>query len=143
MADKKTGSSTSPLSDDPANPTNGGLSAKPKTASHPAGAEPDLDTRFHRTSRDSAARPALRQARSASDRRFGVSSNGLLGGSPRSESRLSGQMFSLLQDSQEVLAAHLSKFLLGPAASGEFDEQVRITRNILQSLDDCRIAVEI
>ena len=61
MADKKTDSSRSPLSDDPANPTNGGLSAKPITASYPAGAEPGLDTRFHRTrfhrtSRDSTAR---------------------------------------------------------------------------------------
>jgi len=49
MADKKTDSSSTPLSDDPANPTKG-LSAKSKTASHPAGAEPGLDTLFHRTS---------------------------------------------------------------------------------------------
>ncbi len=48
MADTKTDSSSTPLSDDPANPTKG-LSAKPKTASHPAGAEPALDTLFHRT----------------------------------------------------------------------------------------------
>ena len=48
MADAKTDSSSTPLSDDPANPTKG-LSAKPNTASHPAGAEPALDTLFHRT----------------------------------------------------------------------------------------------
>ena len=50
MADTKTDSSSTPLSDDPPNPTNGGLSAKLITASHPAGAEPVLDTLFHRTS---------------------------------------------------------------------------------------------
>ncbi len=50
MADTKTDSSSTPLSDDPANPTNGGLSAKLITSSHPAGAEPGLDTLFHRTS---------------------------------------------------------------------------------------------
>ena len=56
MADTKTDSSSIPLSDDPANPTKG-LSAKPNTASHPAGAEPALDTLFHRTRLcDSAAR---------------------------------------------------------------------------------------
>ena len=55
MADTKTDSSSIPLSDDPANPTKG-LSAKPNTASHPAGAEPALDTLFHRTSHDSSAR---------------------------------------------------------------------------------------
>ena len=49
MADAKTDSSSTPLSDDPANPTKG-LSAKPNAASHPAGAEPALDTLFHRTS---------------------------------------------------------------------------------------------
>ena len=49
MADKKTDLSNTPLSDDPDNPTKG-LSAKSKTASHPAGAEPGLDTLFHRTS---------------------------------------------------------------------------------------------
>ncbi len=49
MVDTKTDSSSTPLSDDPANPTKG-LSAKPNTASHPAGAEPGLDTLFHRTS---------------------------------------------------------------------------------------------
>ncbi len=49
MADTKTDSSSTPLSDDPANPTKG-LSAKRITASHPAGAEPALDTLFHRTS---------------------------------------------------------------------------------------------
>ncbi len=49
MADTKTDSSSTPLPDDPANPTKG-LSAKPNTASHPAGAEPALDTLFHRTS---------------------------------------------------------------------------------------------
>ncbi len=49
MVDTKTDSSSTPLSDDPANPTKG-LSAKSKTASHPAGAEPTLDTLFHRTS---------------------------------------------------------------------------------------------
>jgi len=49
MADKKTDPSRSPLSDDPAIPTKGGLSAKPNAASDPAGAEPRLDTRFHRT----------------------------------------------------------------------------------------------
>ncbi len=54
MADTKTDSSSTPLSDDPAIPTKG-LSAKPNTASHPAGAEPALDTLFHRTSRDSGA----------------------------------------------------------------------------------------
>ena len=48
MADTKTDSSSTPLSDELANPTKG-LSAKPKTASHPAGAEPGLDTLFHRT----------------------------------------------------------------------------------------------
>ena len=50
IADMKTDSSSTPLSDDPVVPTNGGLSAKPNTASHPAGAEPGLDTLFHRTS---------------------------------------------------------------------------------------------
>ncbi len=55
MADTKTDSSSTPLSDDPANPTKG-LSAKPNTASHPAGAEPALDTLFHRTSRDGLLR---------------------------------------------------------------------------------------
>ena len=49
MADAKTDSSSTPLPDDPANPTKG-LSAKRTTASHPAGAEPGLDTLFHRTS---------------------------------------------------------------------------------------------
>ncbi len=49
MADHKTDSSSTPLSDDPVHPTKGGLSAKSKTASHPAGAEPPLDTLFHRT----------------------------------------------------------------------------------------------
>ncbi len=49
MADTKTDSSSTPLSADPAIPTKG-LSAKPKTDSHPAGAEPGLDTLFHRTS---------------------------------------------------------------------------------------------
>ena len=49
MAHKKTDSSRAPRSDDPAIPTKGGLSAKPKSAEHPAGAEPGLDTRFHRT----------------------------------------------------------------------------------------------
>jgi len=48
MEDKKTDLSNTPLSNDPANPTKG-LSAKSKTASHPAGAEPGLDTLFHRT----------------------------------------------------------------------------------------------
>ena len=48
MADTKTDSPSTPLSDVPANPTKG-LSAKPNTASHPAGAEPALDTLFHRT----------------------------------------------------------------------------------------------
>ncbi len=48
MEDKKTDLSNTPLSDDLASPTNG-LSAKSKTASHPAGAEPGLDTLFHRT----------------------------------------------------------------------------------------------
>ncbi len=49
MAHTKTDASSTPLSDDPAIPTKGGLSAKPNTASHPAGAEPALDTLFHRT----------------------------------------------------------------------------------------------
>ena len=49
MADTKTDSSSTPLSDDPVIPSKGGLSAKSKTASHPAGAEPTLDTLFHRT----------------------------------------------------------------------------------------------
>ena len=49
MADTKTGPPSTPLSDDPVIPTNGRLSAKSKTASHPAGAEPALDTLFHRT----------------------------------------------------------------------------------------------
>ena len=53
MANNKTDSSNSPRSDDPVHPTKGGLSAKPITASTTAGAEPRLDTRFHRTSRDS------------------------------------------------------------------------------------------
>ena len=48
MADAKTDSSSTPLSDDPDNPTKG-LSAKRNAASHPAGAEPALDTLFHRT----------------------------------------------------------------------------------------------
>ena len=50
MADAKTDAPSTPLSDDLDNPTNGGLSAKPNTASLPAGAEPGLDTLFHRTS---------------------------------------------------------------------------------------------
>ena len=49
MADNKTDASTAPLSDVPVHPTKGGLSAKPITASQPAGAEPRLDTLFHRT----------------------------------------------------------------------------------------------
>ncbi len=49
MADNKTDASIAPRSGDPANPTMGGLSAKTHTASHSAGAEPGLDTRFHRT----------------------------------------------------------------------------------------------
>ncbi len=49
MADTRTDASSTPLSDDLANPTNGGLSAKLNTASLPAGAEPRLDTLFHRT----------------------------------------------------------------------------------------------
>ena len=49
MADTKTDSSSTPLSDDPVIPTKG-LSAKRSTASHLAGAEPGLDTLFHRTS---------------------------------------------------------------------------------------------
>ncbi len=49
MADTKTDASSTPLSDDLANPTNGGLSAKLNTASLPAGAQPGLDTLFHRT----------------------------------------------------------------------------------------------
>ena len=57
MADNKTDASAAPLSDDPAIPTKGGLSAKPKSASQAAGAEPGLDTRFHRTFR--ASEPAL------------------------------------------------------------------------------------
>jgi hypothetical protein len=55
MADKKTDASTAPRSDDPANPTKGGLSAKTNTASRSAGAEPCLDTRFHRTFKVSVA----------------------------------------------------------------------------------------
>ncbi len=50
MADKKTDSSSTPLPDDPVIPAKRGLSAKPIQASHPAGAEPGLDTLFHRTS---------------------------------------------------------------------------------------------
>ena len=49
MVDTKTDSSSIPLSDEPANPTKG-LSAKHTPVSHPAGAEPALDTLFHRTS---------------------------------------------------------------------------------------------
>ena len=49
MADNKTDASNSQPSDDLGNPTKGGLSAKPEPASQPAGAEPRLDTRFHRT----------------------------------------------------------------------------------------------
>ena len=49
MADTKTDSSSTPLSDDPVIPTKG-LSAKRSTASHLAGADPGLDTLFHRTS---------------------------------------------------------------------------------------------
>ena len=51
MADTKTDASSTPLSDDPVFPTNGGLSAKAITASHPAGAEPALDTLFQNVSR--------------------------------------------------------------------------------------------
>ncbi len=63
MADVKTDSSSTPLSDDPVHPTNGGLSAKLILASHPHGAEPALDTLFHRTSRDSTARQTLHTER--------------------------------------------------------------------------------
>ena len=59
MADNKTDASNSQLSDELGNPTKGGLSAKPKPASQPAGAEPRLDTRFHRTFRASEPAPYL------------------------------------------------------------------------------------
>ncbi len=49
MPDTKTDLSSTSLSDDPVNPTKGGLSAKPNTGSHTVGAEPGLDTLFHRT----------------------------------------------------------------------------------------------
>ena len=47
VADTKTDSSSTPLPDDPVIPAKRGLSAKPIPASHPAGAEPGLDTLFH------------------------------------------------------------------------------------------------
>ena len=66
MADTKTGPPSTPLSDDPVIPTNGRLSAKSKTASHPAGAEPALDTLFHRTAlRFCPAAAELRHSRSS------------------------------------------------------------------------------
>jgi len=77
MADNKTDASSSPRSDDPAIPTKGGLSAKPKTASHPAGAEPRLDTRFHRTSLPLTT-PRMRGGRSPKGR-MPRSVNGMLG----------------------------------------------------------------
>jgi len=49
MPDTKTDLSSTSLSDDSGNPIKEGLSAKPNTGSHPAGAEPGLDTLFHRT----------------------------------------------------------------------------------------------
>jgi hypothetical protein len=49
MAHNMTDASASLNSDDPASPSKRGLSAKPIAASLPAGAEPRLDTRFHRT----------------------------------------------------------------------------------------------
>ena len=49
MADTKTDSSSTPLPDDPVIPAKRRLSAKPNTASQTAGAEPGLDTLFHRT----------------------------------------------------------------------------------------------
>ncbi len=67
MADTKTDASSTPLSDDPANPTKGGLSAKPNTASHPAGAEPALDTLFHRTSLRFCCAPKMVTASEARD----------------------------------------------------------------------------
>ena len=67
MANMKTDASTSPRSDDPVQPTKGGLSAKPITALHPAGAEPGLDTLFHRTSRDSADASARTQVQGGSN----------------------------------------------------------------------------
>jgi hypothetical protein len=55
MADKKTDVSTAPTSGDPARPNKRGLSAKSDSGPHSAGAEPGLDTRFHRTFKVSVA----------------------------------------------------------------------------------------
>ena len=68
MADAKTDSSSTPLSDDPDNPTKG-LSAKCTTASHPAGAEPGLDTLFHRTVREAVSSRDVRPACSHAEAR--------------------------------------------------------------------------
>ncbi len=82
MADTKTDSSSTPLSDDPANPTKG-LSAKPNTASHPAGAEPALDTLFHRTSlRFCCAANVVTASAAREPGAYRDCSNRLLGGMP-------------------------------------------------------------
>ncbi len=83
MADTKTDSSSTPLSDDPANPTKG-LSAKRTPASHPAGAEPVLDTLFHRTSlRFYCAANVVIASEAREPDAYGDSSHRLLDGSPR------------------------------------------------------------
>ena len=66
MADHETDTPNTPLTDDPA--INKGLSAKHSTASHPARAEPGLDTLFHRTDSRFCCTARL-QTRGASRRR--------------------------------------------------------------------------
>ncbi len=84
MADMKTDSSSTPLSDDPVVPTDGGLSAKPNTASHPAGAEPALDTLFHRTDLRFCCASKMRTASEAREGEgFRDCSNRLLESFPR------------------------------------------------------------
>ena len=65
VADTKTDSSSTPLPDDPVIPAKRRLSAKPNTASQTAGAEPGLDTLFHRTNLRSCCAPKMPTASAA------------------------------------------------------------------------------
>ena len=119
MANKKTDSSNSPRSDDPVHPTKGGLSAKPITASATAGAEPRLDTRFHRTSRDSsapnlAASPEEREPTSrgrervapSTRRRVGLPEQGSRSGAVSSGSNSEGAALFLFGSISGLPSAH-------------------------------------